>query len=222
MKKAVKWIIAFLTAIGITTGLCNDTGLCGTSTYGYELPEDSYFTVKFLDVGEGDASLIVCDDHAMLIDGGESSKSQYIYTILKEEGIDHLDYIVSTHPDADHIGGLSAAMSFASVDVALGTGESKETRAYSSFVKKLDEQGIELTVPDSGDTFSLGSASVIVLGPEKNKIYSDNTSIVLRICYGETSFLFTGDCEKEDEEYLIKSGYESQFTGMVKFTAFLI
>lgn len=172
----------------------------------------SSFRAVFLSVGEGDGCLVQCDGHSMLIDGGPASASQLMYTVLKNEGIDHLDCVVATHPDADHIGGLSGALQYAKADTVYCTGEEKDTKAYRNLVKKLAEQGLEFTVPGPGEQFDLGSAVVTVLGPEKGAAYSDNTSVVVRICYGETSFLFTGDSEKEDEEYLLSSGFELKST----------
>lgn len=168
-----------------------------------QMPEDSSFAVHFLDVGEGDASLVVCDGHAMLIDGGSSQQSSFIYSYLKSNGISHLDCIVATHPDADHVGGLSGALNYASVDLALCTDTSKDSKAFNSFVKYLDKQGKTITVPEAGYAFSLGNAEVTVLGPEKGVKYSDNTSLTIRVTYGNTSFLFMGDCEKEDEQHLM-------------------
>ncbi len=72
--------------------------------------DNSDFEIHFIDVGEGDATLIICDGHIMLIDGGPSSASSLIYTYLKNHSIDHLDYIVCTHPHEDHVGGLAGAL----------------------------------------------------------------------------------------------------------------
>ena len=77
------------------------------------MTDDSTFEIYFLDVGQGDAAYILCDGKAMLIDGGPSSESDLIYSFLKSHGVTHLDYIVATHPDADHVGGLAGALNYA-------------------------------------------------------------------------------------------------------------
>ena len=69
------------------------------------IPENSTFAVHFIDVGQGDAALVLCDGKSMLIDGGRPKASDVIYTYLKNQGINCLDYIICTHPDEDHIGG---------------------------------------------------------------------------------------------------------------------
>ena len=76
------------------------------------LPEGSNFAVHFIDVGQADAALVVCDDAAMLIDGGNAEDSDVIYTYLSKYGVSHLDYIVCTHAHEDHVGGLSGALQY--------------------------------------------------------------------------------------------------------------
>jgi len=131
-------------------------------------PQDSTFEVHFIDVGQGDCSLVLCDGHAMLIDGGESSESSKVYAYLKAHGIDHLDYMVATHAHSDHIGGLSGALNYASVDVAFCPVTQYDTKTFASMVKYLGNQGVSITVPSAGDSFMLGSASVQILGPDQH------------------------------------------------------
>ena len=170
------------------------------------------FIVYFIDVGQGDASLIVCDDSSMLIDGGQSKESDKIYTFLKKKGIDHLDFIVATHPDDDHIGGLAGALNYAAVDTAFSPVSSNDRISFENFKKYLDKQGVEITVPAAGDTFQLGDSTVTVLGPKKVTDSDNNNSIVLKVTHGENSFLFTGDAEIEEENDLIYAGAELEST----------
>ena len=168
--------------------------------------DGSTFEVFFLDVGQGDAAVIMCDGKAMLIDGGDSKKSSLIYSFLKSHNIDHLDYIVASHPDADHIGGLSGALNYATVSKAFCTTNYHDTKTFQSFVKYLKQQGVDITVPSAGDTYALGSASFTILAPQAGLAVSDNTSLIIRVVYGDTSFLFTGDAEVEDENNAISAG----------------
>lgn len=177
-----------------------------------EIPDDSTFEVHFIDVGQGDSALILCDGKAMLIDGGEASESSKIYSYLKTHGIDYLDYIVATHAHSDHIGGLSGALNYAKVGTALCPVTSYDSKTFDSFVKYLDKQGVSITVPDAGDSFMLGSANVQILGPQKDYDDPNDTSIVMKVVYGETSFLFTGDAERTAEADILDAGYDLSAT----------
>lgn len=177
-----------------------------------EIPEDSSFEIHFIDVGQADSALILCDGNAMLIDGGNVADSSLIYTYLKNHGIDRLDYIVCTHAHEDHVGGLAGALNYATVDVAYCPANSYDSAAFNSFKKYLKNQGVSISVPSAGDTFTLGSASVTVLGPINPSDEPNNTSIILRIVYGSTSFLFTGDAEREEEQDILDAGYSLSST----------
>lgn len=197
-------LIAFLLAFFCFL-LCG----CGMERPGYgsttapagsaELPGGSSFAVHFIDVGQGDASLILCDGEAMLIDGGNTDKSSTVYTYLKKQGIDRLDYLVCTHPDADHVGGLSGALEYATAETVWCPVESYSSKAFESFRTRVEKQGRKLVKPAVGIAVSLGSATVTVLAPIGDYKDSNNQSIVLRVVYGQTSFLFTGDAELESE-----------------------
>ena len=165
----------------------------------------STFQVDFINVGQGDAALVQCDGHYMLIDGGDSKQSSLIYTYLKQRSITHLDYIVATHPDADHIGGLSGALNYATVGVAFSPVTEHDTKTFRSFLKYLTKQDVAITVPAAGDVLNLGSATVTMLGPTFVSEDSNNNSIVLRIVYGNTSFLFTGDAEEAEEKAILNT-----------------
>ena len=175
-------------------------------------PEDTYFEVHYIDVGQGDCSLIICDGEAMLIDGGEASESSKIYSYLKAQGIDHLEYIVATHAHSDHVGGLSGALNFATVSTALCPVTEYDSKTFDSFLKYLGKQDVTITVPTVGDSFELGSSRVYILGPQRDYDDSNDTSIVMKIVYGNTSFLFTGDAERTAEADILDAGYDLSAT----------
>lgn len=174
--------------------------------------EGDTLTVHYLDVGQADASLIICEEATMLIDGGNAADSDFIYAYLKKLGITSLDYIVCTHAHEDHVGGLSGALNYATVDTVYCPVTEYDSRAFGSFVKYTQAQGKSIEVPSAGDTFMLGSAMVTIIGPVKEYRETNNTSIILRIAFGDTSFLFTGDAKYEAEHDILEKEFELKST----------
>ena len=190
---------------GGSAGTVQSAGSTGTAQAGT-------LTVTWLDVGQGDAAVIQCGGQAMLIDGGKPEKSSYIYAWLQQHGLRYLDVIVATHVDADHIGGLSGALNYASVGTAYCPVTTGTTETFQSFVKYLAQRGKQITVPTAGATFTLGGAQVQILGPLRSAEDSNDNSIVLKVNFGATSFLFTGDAERAEEQDLLNAGVNLQST----------
>ena len=170
------------------------------------------FEIHYIDVGQADAALITCSGHAMLVDGGNVGDSSLIYSYLKEHKVDYLDYIVCTHPHEDHVGGLAGALNYAKVGTAFCPVTYYDTEPFNSFVKYLDKQEKTITVPAAGEYFELGDATAQIVGPVNWNANVNNMSIVFRIQYGQTSFLFTGDAEREEELEIIETGYNLKST----------
>lgn len=191
-------------------GAAQATGNTGAENTG--TAQAGTLTVTWLDVGQGDAAVIQCGGQSMLIDGGKPEKSSYIYAWLQQHGLSYLDVIVATHVDADHIGGLSGALNYASVGTAYCPETTGTTETFQSFVKYLAQRGKQITVPTAGETFALGGAQVQILGPLHRAEDSNDNSIVLKVSFGATSFLFTGDAERAEEQDLLNAGVNLQST----------
>ena len=192
------------------TGIAQAIGNTATGNIG--TAQAGTLTVTWLDVGQGDAAVIQCGGQSMLIDGGKPEKSSYIYAWLQQHGLSYLDVIVATHVDADHIGGLSGALNYASVGTAYCPVTTGTTETFQSFVKYLAQRGKQITVPTAGETFALGGAQVQILGPLHSAEDSNDNSIVLKVSFGATSFLFTGDAERAEEQDLLNAGVNLQST----------
>ena len=152
-------------------------------------------TVHFLDVGQADCALLECDGRYMIIDGGNVEDGQMVVSYLKQMGVETLDHVVCTHAHEDHVGGLPAVLSVFDAQTVYSPVTEYNTKVFRDFVAKTEANAGQITVPAPGDQFTLGSATVTVLGPVKEYDDPNNTSIVLKVTYGDSDFLFTGDME---------------------------
>lgn len=169
-------------------------------------------TAWFLDVGQGDCTVIVCDGEAMIIDGGPPGAAQFVYSFIRDElQLAQMEYMISTHPHDDHIGGLPTVLNAVPVDLILSPVTEWEGRRFASFLEYAELQGAPVSVPAVGDILQLGSAVVTILQcwPESVQWRENDVndmSIVVRIDYGETSLIVTGDAEEASEFMMIDSG----------------
>jgi len=144
----------------------------------------------------------------MLIDAGNNSKGSAVWSYLRSLNIEKLTYVIGTHPDADHIGGLDVILyKFDCGNIFMPACEN-DTKTYQEVVDTLKAKNQSVEVPSRGDIYDLGSASFQIL-TDTGKDYGENTndySIALRLTFGDTSFLFTGDAEEGAEQDMLKSG----------------
>lgn len=172
------------------------------------LEGDSTLEVHYMDVGQGDATLIICDGEAMLIDGGNNDKGTAVQSYLNSQNVTALKYVVGTHPDADHIGGLDVVITKFDCDTVLLSSEEKDTATYRDVLDAIDYKGCKKVSPKVGEEYSLGSAEFTIVGPSEENSDSNNNSIALVIEHGENRFYFQGDASKEEEIDILKSGRE--------------
>ncbi len=169
-------------------------------------PAGETLEVHFIDVGQADSALLLCGGQAMLIDGGNAQDSSLVVSYLEKLEVSHLDYVVCTHAHEDHVGGLSGPLNTCTAASVLSPSSQYESKAFESFIKYTQAQGLFPRRPAPDETFSLGGATVTVLGPRLDYEQVNDTSIVLRVVFGETSFLFTGDMERTAEADLLEAG----------------
>jgi beta-lactamase superfamily II metal-dependent hydrolase len=164
----------------------------------------SGISVHIIDVGQGDSILICCQGSDMLIDGGIPAQGPNVESYLKSEGVTKLDYVVGTHPDDDHIGGLVSVIKDFNVSTIMMSNVHDTTETYKNLLDVIAAKNKKITVVKPGDTYSLGGAQFTILGPVGNYEDLNNMSVVIRLYYKQRSFLFTGDASKESEDDMLK------------------
>jgi beta-lactamase superfamily II metal-dependent hydrolase len=204
-----------LILIALIVSACN-----GTPTPAAPLPGSGTLTVAFLDIGQGDSILIHSPNgKTMLIDGGNSDRdgTDVIIPKLREWGASQLDVMVATHPDADHIGGLPAVLeNFPVANVAL-TGQAHSTKIYERLLTDIRDGKVNAIETRTGTQLPFDPAvKVDVLGPDdrfvQDEVDTNNASIVMKLTYGQVSFLFTGDAEKPEEDAIMSGGGDVRST----------
>jgi len=182
-------------------------GQSGTST---QAENNGKLSVYFLDVGQGDSSLIIFGDKTILIDAGEIDMGDRVVNDLRELGVTRIDLLVATHPHSDHIGGMQKVLDNFAIGQVLDSGIPHTSVIYERFLEKIDKKNIPYKLAVQGDTIDLDPALRIVVLSLPSRRSGDDlnaNSIMLRISYGTINFLFTGDAGSEAETALSKSGY---------------
>ena len=171
------------------------------------MPDNTAFSVYFIDVGQADCTLLTCGDAAMLIDAGNNDDGSVILDTLSAAGVAHLDYAVGTHGHEDHIGAMDDVLRTVDTDYLLLSPQESDTKMYRDVLAAAEETGVEQRIALAGESFSLGEAEVTVLAPQETD-YSDinESSVALRVVFGDTAFLFTGDAGRVSEEEMLASG----------------
>lgn len=171
-------------------------------------PGSDDFEIHFLDVGQGLAVLAKSDGHALLYDGGDRDTSSFVVAYLKQHEVTHLDYLISSHYDSDHLSGLIGVLHTTEVDMVIGADYVHESKTYTSFMNAVGAVGLTVSHPASGSEYLLGKSYFTVYSPDETAEEPNNNSVVIRIVNGKNSFLLTGDAELEEEEALCSSGLD--------------
>ena len=168
----------------------------------------SELQVHFIDVGQGDATLIICGNDSMLIDAGDNNKGTAVQLYLQKQGIEDLTYLIGTHPDSDHIGGLDVIMTKFDCGTVIMPDVASDTATYRDVIDTMTYRNYKNTLPQVGDIYSLGDAEFTIIAP--NDEYSDdnNSSVGIRLAHGNNVFLFTGDAEAEAETDILQNGID--------------
>ncbi len=170
--------------------------------------EGETLEVHYIDIGQGDSVLIRQGDSAMLIDAGNNSKGTTVWSYLRSLNVDSLDYAVATHPDADHIGGLDVILYKIDCNMIFMPSVKKDTKTYEELMDTIKQRRQTYVVPERGNIYTLGNAQFEIL-TDTGRDYGENVndySIALRLVFGNTSFLFTGDAEEAAERDMIEGG----------------
>ena len=170
--------------------------------------ETDEMKVHFIDVGQGDSTLITCGGHAMLIDAGDDTKGTAIQNYLKKQKAEKLDYLILTHPDSDHIGGAPVIITKFEIGKVFMSDYEKDNKTYRKLIQALDNRNLKYETPETGARYPLGTAEIEILAPNGEYDNPNDSSIALLVKNGGSSFLFTGDAGEEAERDILDTGID--------------
>ncbi len=164
--------------------------------------------VIFIDVGQGASQLLISPSgKTLLIDAGNNDKEQVMLDALKSYGISRLDIVIGTHPDADHIGGLDKVIDQHEVGRIYMPKVSSTTKTFESVLRSIQRKGLKVSTAKAGLNLEWDNAvTVKMLAPVRTYEDTNDMSAVIKVTYGQHSFLLTGDAERNSEKDMLASG----------------
>lgn len=215
MKKKQKKIISFILAVLFIIGYYIFEDIPTEESYSNkdEIKVNNIVTtdlqIYYFDVGQADSTLIINNGHSMLIDAGNNEDGEKLVTYMKEElNITTIDYVIGTHPHEDHIGGLDDIINNFNIKEVYLPEAMTTTKTFEDVLDAIANKELSITVPTIGETFKLGEADFEVIYTGTGEKDLNEASIILRMIFGNKTYLFTGDTTKEVEETILNSNID--------------
>ena len=162
--------------------------------------------VHFIDVGQGLAILVQSGGENLLYDGGNRAHADEVVQYLKNQQVETIDYMISSHYDEDHLGGLVKCLDNFEVEHILGSDYVHTSELFNTFMNTATAHAIIVEYPSVGDTYEFGTGSFTVMAPNGISQNSNDNSVVIRLVNGNNSFMFMGDAEETSEQDMISTG----------------
>lgn len=166
-----------------------------------------HLKVHIIDVGQGDSILIQTPNgDNILVDGGTNDSEYIINNYLKRNKVNSIDYLIATHPDSDHIGGLDFIISNFQIKNVYMPMQTRDSKAYNDLINACNKKDLNIKYLSKGDTLTIEESLYLnVLSPSFIQEDSNLNSIVFNLNYKNKSFLFTGDAELSNELDIVNS-----------------
>ena len=202
-KQDIKYYLIALAIVLIISYFTPEDSNKNTGTLN---PNADAMQVHFLDVGQGLSILVQLGDEVLIYDGGDRGTSSFVVSYLQDLGIKEIDYMISSHYDADHLAGLIGCLNVFDVKNVIGSNYKHTSKLYSSFMDAVEDEGLKMQYPKVGTTYAFGDAVITILAPKKIGEDSNANSVAVKLTYGESDFIFTGDADYGSERDMVASG----------------
>lgn len=183
-------------------------GLPVTETF-QETENTNTLDITYLDVGQADSILIQNKGHNMLIDAGNNEDGPLLVQYFKEQNINKFDYLITTHPHEDHIGGMDDIINNFDIEKIYMPDVTTTTKTFLDVLEAIEKKNMTYDVPNINQNFTLGNTlfQVIYTGNDKKNL--NNSSIILKATFKNTSYLFTGDATSEVEKKILNKNIQA-------------
>lgn len=169
-------------------------------------PDGTEMAVHFIDVGQGDCTLLQTPEGSVLIDCGERGDDDEILAYLKSQGVTSLEYVIFTHPHEDHMGCAPELLEGIEVKNVIMNDRVSTAKFFEKTIEVLESKNINTIPAIPGEVYTVGALRLTILGPYSKEFAhedTNNSSVIVHASYGHRAFLFTGDAEALAEEELL-------------------
>lgn len=212
-KFQLRMFVSILAVVLMLSGCALELELgCPADTSSGSRQNEGRLRVIFLDVGQGASQLLISPSgKTMLIDAGNNDREQAMLDYLKEYGVNRLDIVIGTHPDADHIGGLDRVIDHVDIGEIYMPKIQANTKTFESLLLSIKNKGLKVKTAKAGLVLEWDEdVQVTMVAPVQTYDDKNNMSAVVKVVYGNTSYLLTGDAERQSEKDMIESGADLQ------------
>lgn len=206
-KSHLKIITALLLSVFIFAACSSSNSTVDTSN----TDTKNSIKISYIDVGQGDSALIQVNGKNLLIDAGTNESTNKLISYLDKQNIKKLDYVVATHPHEDHIGGMDTVIKKYDIGQFYAPKKLTNTKTFESMISALKSKNLKINVAKAGVNLDLGKNVKCEMVAPNSDNYGDNLnnySAVIKITYGNSKFLFTGDAEKLNEKEILDKNYD--------------
>lgn len=185
--------------------------------------DENSIAVHFVDVGQGNCTVIQSGNEGVLIDAGEREAAAVIVDFLKENGISHLKYVIATHPHSDHIGGMATVLEYVDADEIyfplIIDKYAPTSKMYLNLLEAVDRHGIQAHFVDENTAIQFGGVTVTIITPVEQVRDFNNMSLLTKVDYGKTSVMLLADAENRELESVLNANKTFDFSSNVYLAA---
>lgn len=178
--------------------------------------DENSIAVHFLDVGQGNCTVVQSGNEGVLIDAGEREEAAVIIDFLEENGITHLKYVIATHPHSDHIGGMATVLENITAEEIyfplIIDKYAPTSKTYLNLLETVDDNNIQAHFVDENMAIQFNNITLTLISPVEQVNDFNNMSLLTKVVFGDTSVMLLADAENREFESILKANPTFDFS----------